>query len=135
MNETWVTLADDDVLSAESAERKTVVSIKKKDDLGDICSQVTEQVRQAYSLANRELGAEGTIPAGLKARAISIALWRFVTEGVGKYPVSQTKQRQDAHDEAVKFLQTIAENQVGRASSPSMGKRVRTFGRWAEDGL
>src|SRR5690242_21196353 len=30
---------------------------------------------------NRELGPDGTIPDGLKLRAIAIATWRFVSEG------------------------------------------------------
>ena len=134
-DETWIGLSDGDVLPANSGERIAVAAARGGDNLLDICDQVVEQVRQAYSFSERELGPAGTIPAGLKERAVAIAVWRFVSEGVGKNPGVQTKERQDAATEARGYLDRIAEAKVGRASAPSVGRRPHRYGPEREDGI
>ncbi len=133
--ETWIELSDQDVMPSTSSERTAVATAKGGDDLSAICDQVTEQVRQAYILSERPLGPDGTIPSGLKFRAVAIALWRFVSEGVGKNEGVQTKSRQDAFTEALKYLDKIAEARVGTASSPSVGQKRHQFGMQREDGV
>lgn len=135
MSETWVELADADVLPANGAERVAIAAIKGQDDLQPLCDQVVEQVRQAYLLSNRDVGADGTIPSGLKERAIAIALWRFVSEGVTKNEALQTQQRQDAATEARKYLDDLAAVNIGRASAPSVHSRHRKFSHRQEDGI
>jgi hypothetical protein len=135
MSETWIELADADVFPANSGERIGIAAAKGRDDLQDICGQVVEQVRQAYILSGRDLGPDGTIPSGLKERAIAIATWRFVSEGLGKNPGLQTKERQDAAAEARSYLDRIADASVGRTTKPSMGCRPRVFGPSREDGI
>lgn len=135
MSENWIDFTDDDVLAAASPERKSVVAIKRRDDLADICGQVVTQIREAYALSNRDLGADGQIPEGLKARALAIALWRFVSEGVPSNKALQTRQREDAAKEANEFIQKIASVEIGRPASPAMGKRVRRFSHRQEDGV
>lgn len=134
-SETWIGLADADVMPANSSERMAVAAVKGGDDLQVICDQVTEQVRQAYLFSNRDLGPDGTIPSGLKERAIAIALWRFVSEGVAKNEGIQTKQRESAATEARTYLGQITSLAIGNASAPSVGKRRRVFGHRQEDGI
>jgi hypothetical protein len=127
MNESWSYFTDDEVFAANVKERQSIAAIRGKDDLPDICEQVTGQIRQVYIFSNRELGAEGTIPDGLKSRAIAIATWRFVSEGVPQNDALQTKARQTANDEAVKFLSEIASVHIGRTSMPAFGTRGTTL--------
>jgi hypothetical protein len=134
MSENWIGFTDADVLGATSAERMTIAGIKRRDDLADICSQVIGQVRQAYQLSNRDLGPDGTVPEGFKARAVAIALWRFVSEGVPALPKMQTKERKDASEEATKYLAQISSAEVGKASSPSVGSRTRRFSQREQEG-
>jgi hypothetical protein len=135
MNESWVSFSDADVFNGTSQERLAVVNIKRRDDLPDICDQVVEQIRQAYALSNRELGPEGTIPAGLVARAIAIATWRFVSEGLPKIEKLATKERESAFTEASDFIGSLARLELGTATSPSVGRRARRFDHCDEDGI
>jgi hypothetical protein len=136
MSESWVELMDADVMPANSAERIGVAAAKGRDDLADLCAQTVEQVRMAYADAGRVLGPAGTVPAGLKARAIAIALWRFVSEGVAKNEGVQTRAREQAAEEARKWLDALGRGEVGgRGSGPSVAARRRDFGMEAEEGL
>jgi hypothetical protein len=56
MNEPWSYFTDDEVFGANVKERQSIAAIRGKDDLPDICEQVTEQIRQAYIFSHRELG-------------------------------------------------------------------------------
>jgi hypothetical protein len=123
MNEIWSYFTDDEVFGANVKERQSIAAIRGKDDLPDICEQVTGQIRQAYIFSNRELGVEGTIPDGLKSRAVAIATWRFVSEGVPQNDALQTKARKDAFTEAVNYLNQIATVKIGKTSMPAFGKR------------
>lgn len=123
MNEPWSYFTDDEVFGADVRERQSIAAIRGKDDLPDICAQVTGQIRQAYIFSNRELGAEGTIPDGLKSRAIAIATWRFVSEGVPQNDALQTKSRQTANAEAINYLGQIASLKIGKTSTPVFGRR------------
>lgn len=121
--EPWSYFTDDEVFGANVKERQSIAAIRGKDDLPDICEQVTGQIRQAYIFSNRELGADGTIPDGLKSRAIAMATWRFVSEGVPQNDALQTKARQSANAEAINFLNQIASLKIGKTSTPAFGKR------------
>jgi len=113
MTESWSYFTDDEVFGANVKERQSIAAIRGKDDLPDICAQVTGQIRQAYIFSNREVGAEGTIPEGLKARAVAMATWRFVSEGVPQNDALQTKARQTANTAAVNYLNEIASVKLG----------------------
>jgi hypothetical protein len=137
--ETWTYFTDDEVFGANVKERQSIAAIRGKDDLPDICAQVTGQIRQAYFFSNRELGPEGTIPDGLKVHAVAIATWRFVSEGVPQNDGLQTKAREKANAEAVNYLNQIASVKIGRAVTPSFGKRgsdlpKRNFTDYAQEG-
>jgi len=123
MIEPWSYFTDDEVFGSNVKERQSIAAIRGKDDLPDICEQVTEQIRQAYIFSHRELGTDGTIPDGLKSRAIAIATWRFVSEGAPQNDALQTKARHSAYDEAIKYLNQIASVQIGGTSTPSFGRR------------
>jgi hypothetical protein len=123
MNEPWSYFTDDEVFGANVKERQSVAAIRGRDDLPDICAQVTGQIRQAYIFSNRELGAAGTIPDGLKSHAIAIATWRFVSEGVPQNDALQTKARQSANTAAINYLNEIASLKIGRTGTPAFGKR------------
>jgi hypothetical protein len=135
MSETWVEFADADVLPGNSAERVSVATVKGGDDLQRICDQVVEQIRQAYLFSNRDLGPDGTIPSGLMERAVALALWRFVSEGVAKNEGIQTKQRESAATEARTYLTQIASAEVGKVSGPSVGRKHRRFRHSQEEGI
>lgn len=139
MMEPWSYFTDDEVFGANVKERQSIAVIRGKDDLPDICAQVTGQIRQAYIFSNRELGAEGTIPDGLKARAVAIATWRFVSEGVPQNDSLQTKARQTANAEAVNYLNQIASVKIGKTGTPAFGNRgtdlpARQFTDTTQDG-
>jgi hypothetical protein len=121
--EPWTYFTDDEVFGANVKERQSIAAIRGKDDLPDICAQVTGQIRQAYIFSNRELGAEGTIPDGLKMHAVAIATWRFVSEGVPQNDGVQTKAREKANAEAVNYLNQIASVKIGKTATPSFGRR------------
>lgn len=121
--ETWSYFTDDEVFGANVRERQSIAAIRGKDDLPDICGQVTAQIRQAYLFSNREIGPDGTIPEGLKSRAIAMATWRFVSEGVPQNDALQTKARQTANAEAIAYLEQIASVKIGKTSTPSFGER------------
>ncbi|HWD94112.1 MAG TPA: hypothetical protein VG938_17405 [Verrucomicrobiae bacterium] len=123
MNEPWSYFTDDEVFGANVKERQSIAAIRGKDDLPDICEQVTGQIRQAYIFSNRELGADGTIPDGLKSRAVAIATWRFVSEGVPQNDGLQTRGRKDAFNEAINYLNQIASVKIGRTSCPAFSRR------------
>jgi len=135
MPESWLTFTDLDVLSATSGERLGIAAIKGRDDLPDICSEVRAQIRQAYEFSERDLGPDGQIPEGLKGRAIAIALWRFVSEGVAKNEAVQTKQREAAYREALDYLEKLAQAKIGRVSAPSVAERQHRFGPKHEEGI
>ncbi len=129
MNEPWSYFTDDEVFGANVKERQSIAVIRGKDDLPDICAQVTGQIRQAYIFSNRELGADGTIPDGFKSRAIAMATWRFVSEGVPENDALQTKARQAANAEAINYLNQIAAVKIGKTATPSFGKRGNNLPR------
>jgi len=135
MAETWIELKDADVFAPDNAERLTIAQFKGRDDLGDICSEITEQIRQAYILTGRELGPDGTIPTGLKARAVVLAQWRFISEGVPKYPAIQTKSREAAAREAREYIDQIARADIGIATTPSVGHRSKRYQPRQQDGI
>jgi hypothetical protein len=140
MSETWVNFTDSDVMMPNLAERVSIVTIKKRDDLPEICAQVTTQIRQAYENGGREVPSgdenEGTIPEGLKARAIAIALWRFVSEGVPKNEGIQTRAREAAYKEATDFLEKIAQREIkSPGSAQIVSSQTRQATRAKLDGL
>jgi hypothetical protein len=134
MSESWITLSEDDVFAATNVERLMVVNIKKVDDLQEICDRVTAQVRHAYEFSGRTMGANGTIPEGLKARAVALALWLFISglQGIEKI---QTKEREAAGREAREYFEKISSGEVGNISGPSVGRRRRKFTGREEDGI
>lgn len=117
MDENWSTFTDDVVFSANLKERQSIAAIKGRDDLADICDAVTTQIREAWLSGGRALGPDGTIPDGLQARAIAIATWRFVSEGVPENTGIQTKARNDAFTEATTYLEQIAKREIRSAGS------------------
>jgi len=123
MSETWSQFVDSEVFGANVKERQSIAAIRGRDDLPDICGQVTDQIRQAYILSNRALGPDGTIPDGLHGRAVAIATWRFVSEGVPKNEGVQTSQREAAYKEALEFLNQLTTVQIGKSASPSFSTR------------
>jgi hypothetical protein len=139
MNETWSQFTDDEVFGANVKERQSIAAIRGKDDLADICGQVTAQIRQAYILSNRDVGDDGTIPDGLHNRAVAIATWRFVSEGVPQNEGLQTSARQKAYQEALDYLDQIAKVEIGKSASPAFGTRGvdeprRHFNNRTQDG-
>lgn len=139
MTESWSYFTDDEVFGANVKERQSIAAIRGKDDLPDICAQVTGQVRQAYIFSNRELGPEGTIPDGLKSHAVAIATWRFVSEGVPQNDALQSKARQTANATAINYLNEIASVKIGKTAMPAFGKRgsdlpARNFSDTTQDG-
>jgi len=139
MTESWSYFTDDEVFGANVKERQSIAAIRGKDDLPDICAQVTGQIRQAYIFSNRELGLDGTIPDGLKSHAIAIATWRFVSEGVPQNDGLQTKARQTANVAAINYLNEIASVKIGKTASPAFGPRgsdlpARHFTDTTQDG-
>lgn len=136
MSENWIQFTDTDVFAEGSQERIVIAAIKKGDDLAEICGQVTNSIRQAYAFGNKDVGAAAlTIPEGLLGRAIAIALWRFVSEGVPRSPVYQTAQREAAYKEAKEFLDKIASGEFGKVAAPSVGTKHRRFRHCDEDGI
>ena len=136
LSETWSPFTDADAFPPSSRERQNVAAAKTRDDLADICDSVTAQIRDAYLSGGRSLGDDGTIPDALRARAIAIATWRFVTEGLPQNEALQTPSRRDAFNEAVNYLHQIATRQIPTAGSVHIPHRSpRQATRHRLDGL
>lgn len=134
--EPWITLTAQDLFADTSQELASIVAIKGKDDRTDIACAVTEQVRDAYRSGGRVLGNAGTIPAPLKERAVSIALWKFITSGVPRSDGVHTKERQKANDDAVDYLNQVATRAVpGIGGVSVVSKEHRQFTRHKMRGL
>lgn len=136
MDENWSTFTDDMVFGAALKERQSIAAIKGRDDLADICGAVTTQIREAWLSGGRAVGPDDTIPEGLQARAIAIATWRFVSEGVPLNDGVQTKARKDAFAEAMNYLDQIAKRKIKSAGSAEIVQAVpRQATRRRLDGL
>lgn len=136
MEESWSTFSESDVFGSNVKERQSIAAIKGRDDLADICDAVTGEIRQAYLSGGRALGAEGTIPDGLKARAAAIALWRFVSAGVPRNENLQTQPRHDAFDEATAHIEKIARRELtSSGSAQTVSQLAREATRARTDGL
>ena len=122
-------MTEDDVLPRVSEERRSISTIKGVDDLAATVQSVTEQVRHAYISGGRYVGDEGTIPAGLRSRAIALALWQFLTTGVAANERIHTVERRKAAEEAQSYLDKIASREIqgsGSARIVTGSKRVAT---------
>lgn len=128
MDEPWSQLTAEEVLEEFNAgEKGAVDSVKGTDDLVQIVGRVIELVRDAYRSGGRPLGEDGSIPAGLKPRAIAIARWNFITSIPGTEQL-QNKERKAANDEAMRYLEQIAKREIkGSGSAQSVsGTRQAT---------
>jgi hypothetical protein len=134
--ESWSTFTDDAVFGVSLKERQGIAAVKGRDDLADICDAVTTQIREAWQGGGRSPGPDDAIPDSLKARAIAIATWRFVSEGVPRNEGVQTKARYDAFTEAVNYLEQIARREIKSAgSAQSINPLERQATRQRLDGL
>lgn len=136
MDEPWSTLTSDEVIEEFNANEKAAVdTTKSSDDLEGVVSRVIEQVRDAYRSGGRPLGDDGTVPSGLKPRAIAIARWNFIISIPGLQTL-QTAERRGANEEAMRYLAMIAKREVkGGGSAQTIPAPSRQATRCRLDGL
>ena len=136
MEETWSTLTAAEVLEEfTSQEKESFDAVKGDDTLAAVVARVIDQVRDSYRSGGRPLGDEGTIPDGVKLRAISMARWKFLI-ALPEMKQLQTENRRRAHDDAEAWLNLIARREVGGSGAAQLvGGNTRQFTRSKLSGL
>lgn len=109
----WITVSSEEVLSAGSKERITIANAKNKDDLANLVNDAIQVFRGAIAGRGYPLGPDGTIPAAVKPNVIAFSLWRFVTLGLPKNEMFQTKVREEEYKDARRVLTSISEGKFG----------------------
>ncbi|MGO8678050.1 MAG: hypothetical protein ACLQVX_19580 [Limisphaerales bacterium] len=129
----WKTVTVEDVLGEFTVEEQA--ALKGIQGAGDalplILARVVNAVRGAIRAGGYRLGAEGTTPDQLDLEIVAMARWRWLT-AFSQLQRLQTRDRRDAHDEALAKLDRIAQQRiaieppeepkkggVGRAGVPS----------------
>jgi hypothetical protein len=132
----WVTLTVDDATAELTPQEAAMLkAIAGSDDTAaGIVERVTEEVREAYRSGGRPVDGDG-IPAAMQSRAVAIARWRLLTS----YPQLaklQTKDRKDANDAAMKYLDQIATREIrGSGSAQIVSGNARQATRTKLSGL
>ena len=114
----WITLTPDDLngaLGANEVAKFTQVS-GNGDIRASLIDQVTREVR-GYAGSAGPLGPDGTIPDELKDAAVSLVVWRYVTQGPAKSLA--TDARKNAADNALTLLRDVAKGAFRVVAPPA----------------
>jgi hypothetical protein len=133
----WKTVTVEDVLGEftpqEQAALKGIQGAAEQLPL--ILTRVVNGARGAMRAGGYELGEEGTTPDQLDLEIIALARWRWLL-AFPQLQRLQTRDRRDAHDEALARLERIARQKIaieppakadGAAAPPAMNPRS---GQW-----
>jgi phage gp36-like protein len=143
--DTWITLAQDDVLASINnaeltAALNTALASGQNNPLDTLLPDVTAEVR-GYVRRRNTLGPTGTLPQELKNAAIDIIIYRAANR-LRKKAIAEDKKADN--DQALRKLEGVAEGSVAvsapdnpttevtSAPAPQVEKARRQFG-WDEE--
>ena len=144
----WVPVTTNDVLAVlNSTELTTYQTFRpangQADPLATLIGHVTSEVL-GYVRRRIVPDASGNIPDVCLGHAVSIITWRLMLRCGSKTNLDSRKQ---LYDEAVKFLQDIAEGKIALARSsnpsteitglpqPAIARNRNPASRWKQDGI
>ena len=142
----WLTPTIDDLRGSLGADEIDTLSAKSVADGQDLIAQTlartVNRVRSAVRRSGVVMGPAGTIPDEAEAYAMEIA----ATDLLRRLNIELKASRQAARDEALAWLKAVAKNEeqvvpygaddtTPGGQSPRIKKRVRTFGRFQEEGI
>ena len=109
----WKTVTVEDVLGELTVqERAALQGIEGAgDQLPLILARIVNAARGAIRAGAYRLGEEGTTPDQLDLEIIAVARWRWLT-AFPQLQRLQTRDRRDAHDEALARLDMIARQKI-----------------------
>lgn len=132
----WATLTADDVLSGMTEKErqdfaKTSVGLSVPDRITPILADLVAEIQEmiASRSDNPTPPEADVIPAGYKARAVSIARWRLLITIPGYQP---GESRQLDYENAEKFFLLVAEGKIRVRAEAVLGApaSVPSQGRW-----
>lgn len=132
----WTTLTVDDVLSGMTEKErqdfaKTSVSVSVPDRIAPILTDLVAEIQEmiASRSDNPTPPSEDVIPAGFKARAVSIARWRLLITIPGYQP---GESRKLDYEKADAFFLKVAEGKIRVRAEAEEGAPapVASQGRW-----
>jgi hypothetical protein len=107
----WNPLAGDDVRTRfNAAEEAAYAGMSGNNGLDQVVADVVLDVRGKIKAGGKQRGPDGSIPNSLKASAISLCIWRWVT-AFSKQPKLQTEERQANYREAMEEMTRIAKGE------------------------
>jgi hypothetical protein len=132
----WVTLTADDILSGMTEKErndfaKTSVGVAVPDRLAPILADLVAEIQDAIASRsdNPAPPASNMIPAGFKARAVSIARWRVLIT-IPQYNPGDSRKLD--YENAEKFFSEVASGKRRLRSDAVEGAPapVASTGRW-----
>jgi hypothetical protein len=111
MTPDWNPLTSDDIRTRfNSAEEAAYAGMSGNNGLDQVVADVVLDVRGKIKAGGKQRGPDGTIPNSLKAGAISLCIWRWVT-AFAKQPKLQTEERKSNYREALEEMTRIAKGE------------------------
>jgi len=106
----WSTIAESDVLTEfNSKENSAINNIQgATDNLAPILQRVVNAFRDAIVAGGNQVDQAGTIPDQLRMDVIAVARWKWVVALPKVGEMLQTKERKDAHDDAMKRMDEVS---------------------------
>jgi hypothetical protein len=122
----WKTVTVEDVLGELTGQEQA--ALKGLEGAGDqlplILARVVNAVRGAIRAGAYRLGEEGTTPDQLEMEIVAMARWRWLT-AFPQLQRLQTRDRRDAHDEALGRLDMIARQKIAIEPPDKPGRSAR----------
>ena len=142
----WIIPTKNDVLAALGADELDMLAAKSVAEGQDVTQQQMDNARRRVLASVRRsgvpMGPAGTMPEeALDAWANLVASAAF-----DRLNIELKKSRRDARTEANAWLERVAKNevqivpygadeQIAGGQSPKINRRLRTFGRFQEEGI
>lgn len=149
----WITLVPDDLAERLAAPeydavRKAAIGVYGQEQAKVLADVVAEVRGRVAACARNSLGPAGTIPSELRAAALAIFRWRFLTRVPGLKALL-TDARRDEYNDALRLLEATAackyaveqppDGQVEPvdtgALAPAISTRPLMWGYPAQEGL
>lgn len=110
----WSIIAESEVLEEfNSKENALINNIQSAtDNLAPILQRVVNAARGAIVAGGGPLDQPGTIPDQLRPDVIAIARWKWLVALPNVNETLQSKNRKDAHDDAMKRLDEVAAGKI-----------------------
>jgi hypothetical protein len=107
----WNPLVSDDIRTRfNAAEEAAYAGMSGNNGLDQVVADVVLDVRGKIKAGGKQRGPDGCIPNSLKASAISLCIWRWVT-AFSKQPKLQTDERKVNYREALEEMTRIAKGE------------------------